>query len=180
MLSRLSYSGCGGNARKPAEGKLGGLARTLRVCVRLAAAFCGLAPHLQAGFAQESGLSPSAAREFAVKGVIRKLEPETGHVVIAHEAIPGFMEAMTMPFQAKKPSILTGLQAGDSIAFRLFVDEEKSWIETVVKIPPLTSEPPATDQKPAQAPTSIGATLKRPRAGFGTWLARRRTITFYR
>ncbi len=149
MLPGLLYSGRGGNATKPAEGELGLSARTVRVCVALAAAICCLACHPQTAFAEQSGVSPSAPREFAVKGVIRKLEPESGRVVLAHEAIPGFMEAMTMPFLAKPASSLAGLKAGDSIAFRLFVAEDESWIEKIVKIPALPSEPAATSREPS-------------------------------
>jgi protein SCO1/2 len=92
-----------------------------------------------------------------VKGIIRKLEPENGRVVIAHEAIPGFMEAMTMPFQARTPSSLAGFKAGDSVAFRLFVAEDRSWIEKIVKIPPLASEPSATYQESPQPAASMVA-----------------------
>ncbi len=157
MLPFLSYSGRRGNFTEAAQVELGVRARALRRCVVIVAECCCLACCLQAGRADESRLSPSAAREFAVKGVIRRLEPGNGRVVIAHEAIPGFMEAMTMPFLAKPANSLDGFRAGDSIAFRLHVDEEKSWIEQVVKIPALPSEPTGTNLEPAQASSSMVA-----------------------
>ncbi len=151
MLQLPSYSGRRGNVTNPAQVELGLRARALRRCIVIVAECCCLACYLQAGWADESRLSPSAAREFAVKGVIRRLEPGTGRVVIAHEAIPGFMEAMTMPFQTKPANSLDGFRAGDSIAFRLFVAEDESWIEKIVKIPALPSELTTTNRRPASS-----------------------------
>jgi protein SCO1/2 len=39
----------------------------------------------------------------------------SGRVLIRHEAIPGFMGAMTMPFKPADPTILPTLQAGDRV-----------------------------------------------------------------
>jgi Cu/Ag efflux protein CusF len=40
-------------------------------------------------------------REYSVRGVVRRVEPERRSVVVKHEEIPGFMPAMTMPFDVK-------------------------------------------------------------------------------
>jgi len=61
--------------------------------------------------------APAGTREFVVKGVVKKVEPENGRVIIAHETIPGFMDAMTMPFKVKVPKELAGLRAGDQTDF---------------------------------------------------------------
>jgi protein SCO1/2 len=52
-----------------------------------------------------------------------------GIVVLDHEAIPGFMDAMTMPYQLKDPSIVTELHPGDIITADVLV--QKSGEETV-------------------------------------------------
>src|SRR4051812_32877431 len=67
------------------------------------------------GGAAEAVASPAATREFTVKGVVKKVEPENSRVIVAHDAIPGFMEAMTMPFRVKGPGDLAAIYAGDSI-----------------------------------------------------------------
>jgi protein SCO1/2 len=95
-----------------------------------------------------------------VKGVVKKVEPENSRVIIAHEAIPGFMDAMTMPFRVKSPELFKGIQAGDSVSFRLSVTSEQSWIDNVVKIPAITNST-ATTTNPE--PTNAAASTTAPR-----------------
>ena len=47
-----------------------------------------------------------------LKGEVRKVEKEAREVTMRHEAIPGFMEAMTMPFHLEDQAPLEDLQAG--------------------------------------------------------------------
>lgn len=67
-------------------------------------------------------------------------------VVIDHEAIPGFMDAMTMAFAAE-PTLLRGVTAGDVVEGRLIVSERGSrlaGLEVVGRAAtPATSLPPA-------------------------------------
>jgi protein SCO1/2 len=95
--------------------------------------------------------APAGTREFTVKGVVKTVEPENGQVIIAHESIPGFMDAMTMPFRVKDPSVPAAIQAGDSVSFRLSVTAEESWIDNVIKIPALISTTTVTSSEPARA-----------------------------
>jgi protein SCO1/2 len=68
-----------------------------------------------------------------VNGVIKELKPDGRTIVIAHEAIRDFMDAMTMPFRVKEPKELAGLQVGQQISFRLHVTETESWIERIAR-----------------------------------------------
>jgi Cu/Ag efflux protein CusF len=68
-----------------------------------------------------------------VKGIVRKVELNSGRVSIKHEEIPNLdMPGMTMSFLAQDPQILQGLAVGDKI---LFVADEVDgelavlWIE---------------------------------------------------
>jgi protein SCO1/2 len=81
---------------------------------------CGAVPD------REAASTLAGTREFAVKGVVKKVEPENNRVLVAHEAIPDFMDAMTMPFRIKDPAELVAIKAGDSISFRLSVTEDKA------------------------------------------------------
>src|SRR5512138_1913912 len=54
--------------------------------------------------------------------------------MIQHEAIPDFMEAMTMPFHVKSTNDLAGLSAGANVSFRLLVTEDESWIDRIVTV----------------------------------------------
>jgi protein SCO1/2 len=46
------------------------------------------------------------------------------HVTLDHEAVPGFMEAMTMPYKLKDPSIVSELHPGDRITARILVQQD--------------------------------------------------------
>ena len=70
---------------------------------------------------------------FAAAGVVRKVDAERRKAVIAHETIAGFMEAMTMEFDVASGEPLADLRAGDAVAFRLSVNETRSWIDQVRK-----------------------------------------------
>jgi protein SCO1 len=79
----------------------------------------------------KSPVSSANPRVFSVKGVIQELRLEQKSVAIKHEAVPDYMEAMTMPFKVKEPSELTDLRPGDEVTFRLSVTQTESWIDQI-------------------------------------------------
>lgn len=72
---------------------------------------------------------------YAVKGIVRELDPANRSVKIEHETIPGFMEQMTMRFDVKTPKELAGLLVGDAVSFRMLVTDQEGWIDQIAKIP---------------------------------------------
>lgn len=90
----------------------------------------------------------SSERRFPAKGVVLEVAREGKKVKIAHEKIPGYMEAMTMTFAVKDERELAGLQAGDSIAFRLIVTKEDGWIDQIQKLAAVTNAAPAAAPTP--------------------------------
>ena len=91
-----------------------------------------------------SGATPasegSAAANVAVyklRGKIVSTDAAHGIVMVNHEAIPGFMEAMTMPYQLKDPSIASDLHPGDTITADVLVTknaEETVMLDHIVVI----------------------------------------------
>ncbi len=73
---------------------------------------------------------PSAARH-PLAGVVRGVNRAERRVTVAHEAIPGFMDAMTMEFVVKEAWALDAAGAGDRLTATLVVDGARSWIEGV-------------------------------------------------
>ncbi len=65
---------------------------------------------------------------YEVAGSVVRVEPSRRSVVIDHETIPGFMEAMTMPFEVRDPAILKGLRKGQAVRFELVVQGTHAWI----------------------------------------------------
>lgn len=59
---------------------------------------------------------------YSAHGVVKSVDPEKKKLSIAHDDIPGFMKAMTMPFEVKDASLLSGIAAGDSVDFS-FTDD---------------------------------------------------------
>ncbi len=74
-----------------------------------------------------------ASRTFDVKGTILSLKPEQSAVVIEHEEIPGYMNAMTMPFFVHDTNELAGLIPGEEVRFKMIVTEDDAWIEAIEK-----------------------------------------------
>ena len=69
------------------------------------------------------------ARRFQIRGVVSGHEASPSRVVVAHEAIKGFMPAMTMAFEVREDGV--PLEAGDRIVATLVVTDSRSWLENV-------------------------------------------------
>jgi protein SCO1 len=52
-------------------------------------------------------------KTFPVRGKV--IATDATHVTLDHEAVPGFMDAMTMPYKLKDPSVVSELHPGDRI-----------------------------------------------------------------
>jgi len=79
-------------------------------------------------------VKPAAQRTFQVRGTVRGLDADGKTIRIAHEEVPGYMPAMTMPFTASDPRLLRGLAKGDTVAFQLVVTENDSWVDRIDRI----------------------------------------------
>jgi len=81
-----------------------------------------------------AGSGTAQAGVYAVTGVVRELRDGGSNVLIRHDAIPGYMMAMTMPFTVRDPREMARVQPGDQVTFRLLVTDDESWIDTVKRI----------------------------------------------
>lgn len=68
---------------------------------------------------------------FALRGEIVQIDTARNRLTVAHEEIPNYMMAMTMPFKVKDPSLLRGLRVGDTIHATLAVSRTESWLEAI-------------------------------------------------
>lgn len=90
---------------------------------------------VMAGCKQDS--HPNAAVEdptlktFEVQGILRGLSPDHRTATIQHHSIPGFMPAMTMPFNVKVPGEFDGIDIGSDITFKLVVSTNGHWIQDI-------------------------------------------------
>lgn len=86
----------------------------LAMCLLVSA--CGGAP-------TAASPSSSSAEARSTTGTITEVRDEGRVLVIAHEELPGYMRAMTMPFEVEANARDGSLQKGDAITFT-FVDQE--------------------------------------------------------
>lgn len=78
---------------------------------------------------------PAAAGEFyQVRGVIESIDHTENSTRIRHEEVSGYMPAMVMPFSVKDSALLTQIQPGDEVLFRLEVTEDDSWISRFITV----------------------------------------------
>lgn len=59
-----------------------------------------------------------------VRGQVLAVDAALNSVMLAHEAIPGFMPAMTMEYKVADPAVLTELHSGDRIMADLLNDRD--------------------------------------------------------
>jgi protein SCO1/2 len=85
---------------------------------------------------------------YTLQGVVRSLAPESGRVLIRHRAIPGFMDAMTMPFQLADPAILESIHPGDEVEGTLRVVKEDGAVKEYQLLDVKVT-------KPAEPPTHV-------------------------
>ena len=67
-------------------------------------------------------LTPQS-KTYKLRGKVVSTNPSTSEVTLDHEAIPGFMDAMTMPYKLKDANILSELHPGDVITADLLVSQ---------------------------------------------------------
>jgi protein SCO1/2 len=61
------------------------------------------------------------AKRYRVQGMITSMQPEARTIVVSHRAIPGYMEAMEMPFPVKRGEKLPALAPGAQVKFDLAI-----------------------------------------------------------
>jgi Cu/Ag efflux protein CusF len=65
-------------------------------------------------------------------GKVIAVVPESQEVVVDHEEIKGFMDAMTMGYKVNPASLLKAVKAGDKIRFT--IDTDKRAITKIEKL----------------------------------------------
>jgi len=97
-------------------------------------------------------------KRYPVRGTVVQVEFPDSRVVLDHEEIPDYMDAMTMPFAVRDRSLLNGLDAGDVVSATLVVNlrDNRSWLEELRVVSKgqsidSPSRTPGRDAKPGEA-----------------------------
>jgi protein SCO1/2 len=75
------------------------------------------------------GGNDAAAQRYPLKGKVVSVDKDRRQVTIAHDEIPGYMAAMTMPFNLKEDWPLGVLVSGQQVTASLVVQGDRSWLE---------------------------------------------------
>jgi protein SCO1/2 len=71
------------------------------------------------------------AQQQHVTGMVLKVDTPKKTVVVSCREIPGYMEAMAMPFSVRDPKALDGLEPGMTIDFSLAAEKGSSYAENI-------------------------------------------------
>jgi protein SCO1 len=101
------------------------IAPALLMCIGLVSS-CNTTPN--------QGSDQTQERRFALKGKIISIDEQQQQIVVDHEAIPGFMGAMAMPYPVSDAQVLDSLAPGDEIRADLVVRNGSPTLEKIVVI----------------------------------------------
>jgi protein SCO1/2 len=76
-------------------------------------------------------LLSGCAHRYRVQGMVLDVNHSDRTVIVSHRAIPGYMDAMAMPFHVRTASELNSVKRGDQIEFQLVVKRRTSLAEKV-------------------------------------------------
>ena len=75
--------------------------------------------------------SAACATHHTTTGLVLQIDRPGAIVTISHDAFPGFMDAMAMPFDLRGAARAIALTPGDRVRFRLAVKSGHSWVDRV-------------------------------------------------
>jgi protein SCO1/2 len=96
-----------------------------------------------------SGAASGELKTFPIRGKIVSVDAAKGMVTLDHEAIPGFMDAMTMPYKLKDASVASELHPGDRITAKLLVRKTADGYEDPMLDEIVVTAQARPDYKPA-------------------------------
>lgn len=79
----------------------------------------------------ESKADPADAKHYPFKGKVVSIDKAAKKATIDHDAVPGYMEAMTMDFPIKEDWVWNDLTPGSEIRADLVVSKDGYWLERI-------------------------------------------------
>jgi protein SCO1/2 len=73
-----------------------------------------------------------AEKPHHIRGVVVSTDPAKGALTLDTDAVPGYMDAMIMPYTLRNPGIIGELHAGDTITADFYPSESANEIDNVV------------------------------------------------
>jgi protein SCO1/2 len=85
----------------------------------------------------------TTAKRYNLTGRVVSIDKPAHSVSVDGDEIPGFMAAMTMPYQVKDASVLDKLSPGDQIKAEIVMGNDGAYLENVVPAQKASSPKPA-------------------------------------
>ncbi len=60
-----------------------------------------------------------AAESHTAQGILLQVDRTKGLITVSCDAIPGYMEAMVMPFEVREPEVLKTIKPGTTVRFTM-------------------------------------------------------------
>ena len=79
-----------------------------------------------------AGVPGQDASRYALRGQLVAVQLDTGQVLLKHDAIPGYMDAMTMLFRVADRAAIRDRRPGDLVTATLVVGSDASYLEDVL------------------------------------------------
>src|SRR5437016_2961608 len=111
------------------------------------------------------GCAKSQAKHYPLRGKIMAVDKLGHQLIVDHDAIPGFMEAMTMPYNVADNAMLEKVGPGDEIKAEISVEPGRiqiDQIEVVKKAVPGTTPVPTPMHVPQTGKQVPNPTLTNP------------------
>ena len=71
-----------------------------------------------------SSAAESSVKTYSLRGKIVAVDTAAGALTVSHQAIPGYMGAMTMPYKLVDANTISEMHVGDVITARVVVDSD--------------------------------------------------------
>jgi protein SCO1/2 len=86
--------------------------------------------------AEKAGARPQEAgvKKYPIRGIVVSSDANTGAVTVDTDAIPGYMDAMTMPYTLAQPNIASELHPGDTITATLTATADADVLDEIVVV----------------------------------------------
>jgi protein SCO1/2 len=84
-----------------------------------------------------------AAEQHTVQGILLQVDRAKGSITVSCDTIPGYMEAMAMPFEVREPAVLKTLVPGTTVRFTMVERGHEEYAEQLqtIKVTNFESEP---------------------------------------
>jgi protein SCO1/2 len=106
---------------------------------------------------RETSQGQGQMRRYHLRGKVVQVDKSQQHLVIDHEAIPGFMAAMTMPYPVADARTLEQVSPGDEITADVLVGQNEIHLENVVVVKKAEggTSPPGAQLQPSDRGTPV-------------------------